>query len=125
MIKLFSIGIGGFCGAILRYSVGGIVHRLFHQTAFPYGTLVVNLIGCFFIGFGAGLIESRQMFTPEMRAFIFIGIIGSFTTFSTFGLETFNLARSGQGLASLTNLCISVFAGLLAISLGNSLSKIV
>jgi protein CrcB len=63
--------------------------------SFPVGTMTVNITGCLLIGIGGGLMESRQLFSPELRAFLFVGILGSFTTFSTFGLETFNLAKAG------------------------------
>jgi CrcB protein len=121
--KLLAIGSGGFIGALLRYATGGLVHRMLPNAIFPWGTMVVNILGCLIIGLGGGLIENRQMFTPEMRAFLFIGILGSFTTFSTFGLETFNLAKEGQVLASLANVGLSVMIGLLAVLAGNLLSR--
>jgi CrcB protein len=123
MYKLLFIGSGGFIGALLRYFTGGLVHRMLPNTIFPWGTMAVNVIGCLIIGLGGGLIESRQLFSAEMRAFVFIGLLGSFTTFSTFGLETFNLAKEGQILASLANIAFSVVIGLAAVLLGNMLSK--
>jgi CrcB protein len=77
--------------------------------------MTVNVIGCLLIGIGGGLVENRQLFSPEWRAFLFVGILGSFTTFSTFGLETFNLAKEGQWLASFGNVGISLILGLAAV----------
>lgn len=123
MLTVLTIGFGGFLGAILRYSVGGWVQNLLRDSSFPYGTLVVNLAGCLLIGLGSGLIEQRQFFTPEIRSFIFIGLLGSFTTFSTFGMETFNLVKSGQNVAALTNMGASVVLGLLAVFIGHWIAK--
>ena len=123
MIKLLIIGSGGFTGAICRYLLAGLISRMTSPSSFPYGTLVVNILGCFLIGFGGGLIESRQFFTPEARAFIFIGLLGGFTTFSTFGLETFNLAVHGQVTATLSYLGLHLILGLSAVGLGHILSR--
>ena len=95
-IRLFSIGAGGFVGAVLRYLVSGWVQNRSGSIAFPYGTLSVNLIGCFVIGFLTFLVETRSFFSVETRSFILIGLLGSFTTFSTFGNETFALLRGGR-----------------------------
>ncbi len=125
MIKIAIIGMGGCIGAILRYLVAGGVHTLLRTATFPMGTMTVNVVGCLLIGIGGGLMESRQLFSPEWRAFIFIGILGSFTTFSTFGLETFNLARDGQWLSSFGNLGISLILGLGAVLAGHMLSRLI
>lgn len=124
MLKIAIIGIGGCIGAILRYLVAGGVHTLFKTSAFPVGTMTVNITGCLLIGLGGGLIESRQFFSPEWRAFIFVGMLGSFTTFSTFGLETFNLAKQGQWLASFGNVGFSLVVGLVAVLAGHMLSRL-
>ncbi len=79
------VGAGGFCGAVLRFTVGGLVHRALPSGAFPYGTLAVNLLGCFAIGLLFGIGEARQLFGPAFRSFVLIGLLGGFTTFSTFG----------------------------------------
>ena len=125
MLKIAVIGLGGCVGAILRYFVAGGVHALFKTAAFPVGTLAVNVTGCLIIGIGGGLMESRQFFSPEWRAFLFVGILGSFTTFSTFGLETFNLAKGGQWLASFGNIGISLLLGLGAVILGYMISRLI
>lgn len=102
MGKLILAGLGGAIGSILRYSVSGFVQDLSRSIAFPYGTLAVNLIGCFAIGFLSQLAESRGYFTVETRTLVFVGVLGGFTTFSAFGNETMNLWREGEsGLATL------------------------
>ena len=75
MLKVLLVGLGGFLGSISRYLVGGLVHRLFPITVFPYGTLVVNVLGCLLIGFVVGLVEFRQLFRPEIRLFLLIGFL--------------------------------------------------
>lgn len=125
MLKILIIGSGGFAGAILRYLVSSLVYRLPGTASFPYGTLVVNMTGCLLIGLGGGLMENRQLFSPEARSFIFIGLLGSFTTFSTFAFESFNLTRDGQMLATAGNLLVHVAVGLAMVWLGNVLSRMV
>ena len=102
MGKLILAGLGGAIGSILRYSVSGLVQDLSRSIAFPYGTLAVNLIGCFAIGFLSQLAESRGYFTVDTRTLVFVGVLGGFTTFSAFSNETMNLWREGEsGLATL------------------------
>jgi CrcB protein len=125
VLKFAIIAAGGAIGALARYGMGGLVQQALKTASFPAGTLAVNLTGCLLIGFGGGLIESRQFFSPEMRAFVFIGFLGSFTTFSTFGLESFNLVRDGQWLLATVNICLSVCVGLAAVLAGSMLSKLV
>jgi len=103
VLKLFLAGIGGFVGSILRYSVSGFVQDFSRGIDFPYGTLAVNLFGCFAIGFLSQLAESRGYFTAETRALVFIGVLGGFTTFSAFSNETINLWREGETLLASMN----------------------
>ena len=118
LVNAMVIGSGGFLGALARYGLSGLVHRQMPLTTFPYGTLVVNLLGCFAIGVLAGLVESRQLFGPELRAFAFIGILGGFTTFSTFGYETFAMIRDAEYLAAWANVGLHVMLGLALVWLG-------
>ena len=90
------VGVGGFLGSVLRYSLGGWVGRLKGGSTFPLETLVVNVVGCVVIGFFAGLSEARGGFSPSTRAFLFVGLLGGFTTFSAFGYESFRLMRDGH-----------------------------
>ncbi len=116
------VGLGGFIGSVLRYWVSGAVQQSTGNSGFPFGTLAVNLIGCLVIGFLSELADMRGIFTPETRAFVFVGILGGFTTFSTFGNETMNFLRGGESLPALLNVGVHIFAGLGAIWLGRSLA---
>jgi fluoride exporter len=111
--KIFLAGIGGFLGSVLRYSVSGLVQGFSRDIHFPYGTLAVNLIGCFAIGFLSQLAETRGLFTAETRTLVFVGVLGGFTTFSAFGNETINLWREGHGSLAALNI-----AGHLVLCLG-------
>ena len=106
MLKVLSIAIGGAAGAVLRYWVSGLAHY-FMGSAFPWGTLAVNLIGSFIIGLLWGLFESVVV-SQNLRLLIFVGILGSFTTFATFSLENFNLVRDSQFALLFVNICVSV-----------------
>ena len=124
IFKLFWIGLGGFLGAISRYGLSGLVYKLFSDPWMPCGTMICNVLGCFLIGLFGGLIEAKQIFSPHTRLFMFIGLLGGFTTFSTFGMETFNLMREGQWLPSLLNIILTVVLGLTAVWLGFTLTRI-
>ncbi len=119
MARLLAIGLGGFVGALCRYGLAGLV-----QTAagprFPAGTLVVNVLGCFAIGALAALVEGRLALSPEWRLFLLVGLLGSFTTFSTFGYETLELLRAGSFPAAALNLGAHVVLGLGAVALGRA-----
>ncbi len=123
MTQLLLVGTGGFIGSVLRFAAGGLVHRLLPATVFPLGTLAVNVIGCFLIGYGNGLADTRQMFSPQARLFLFIGLLGGFTTFSTFGYETIVLARDSEGIRAMINIGFHIVLGLAAVWLGYSLSR--
>jgi CrcB protein len=124
MLQVLLVGAGGFIGAILRYALGGWVHDMLNNASFPYGTLVVNAVGCLLIGFLSGLAESRSVIGPEARLFIFIGILGGFTTFSSFAYETFSLARDAQNLAAIVNVFAQVILGLIGVWFGNVLARL-
>jgi fluoride exporter len=119
MINVLFIGIGGALGSVARYLVSGWVQALTRSVNFPFGTLTVNVVGCFVIGFLAQLAEARGVFTSEARAFIFIGILGGFTTFSSFGNETYNLVHGGELMSALVNVGANVILGLLAVWVGH------
>lgn len=112
------VGCGGFIGAILRFVLGGLVQRNVPVTVFPYGTLAVNLVGCLLIGMVMGLIESRQMFTVEARLFVVAGLLGGFTTYSTFGYESFMLLRDAEYFRAAANVLLHVILGLGLVWLG-------
>lgn len=117
---LFIIGAGGFLGSIARYlSQQGI--SKFLPIIFPYGTLAINIVGCFLIGVIYALADRTSTLTPEWRFFLATGFCGGFTTFSTFSYEAYNLMREGQytflSLYISMSVIIGVFATFLAITL--------
>lgn len=124
MWKLFLVGSGGFVGSGLRYLVGGAVQRLSTEALLPWGTAVVNVTGCLAIGVLGGLVETRGILSPEARAFLMIGVLGGFTTFSTFGYETFQLLRDGQDLAALASAGGQVVLGLAAVWAGFAVARL-
>jgi CrcB protein len=114
------VGLGGCIGSILRYLLSESVQGR-SAGVFPFGTLVVNVLGCFVAGALTGLFEGTMLPTPEARAFLFAGLLGGFTTFSAFGNETMLLARAtGRGPA-LANVAAEVLLGLGAVWLGRAL----
>jgi len=118
LINATLVGAGGFLGAVLRYGLSGLVHREVPLATFPYGTLAVNLLGCFMIGAAAGLAQSRQLLGPELRTFALIGLLGGFTTFSTFGYETFSMLRDDELARAGANVALHVVAGLALVWFG-------
>jgi fluoride exporter len=117
MTKYWMVGIGGFVGSIARFWLGSyITYRL--GARFPYGTFVINVSGSFLIGLAVTLLAERSHWSPNLLYLIPIGFIGGFTTFSTFELEAFRSARSGDVLLSLLYVILSVTVGFLAVWLG-------
>lgn len=125
MTNIFLVGLGGFIGSVLRYLAGGYVQTALHRLDFPYGTLTVNLLGCFVIGLLAQLGEQYGMFSNESRSFIFVGLLGGFTTFSSFGNETLNLMRQGHMTAALMNIGANVVLGLGLVWLGRLIGNLI
>ncbi len=118
MHKVMLVGLGGFIGAVLRYLVSGGVQSLTQSIAFPYGTLAVNVTGCFLIGVLSHLMESQAGLTAEIRLLLMVGILGSFTTYSTFGNETINLLEDQRLFLAFLNVATHIFLGLSAVILG-------
>jgi len=123
-MNLLVVFIGGGLGAVARYLLQGIVYR-FSGTEFPYGTLIVNILGCFTIGLLMSSMEERFLATPTLRLFLTIGILGGFTTFSSFSYETMALLREGNFLAGGVNVLSSVVVCLGATWLGLGLGRYV
>jgi CrcB protein len=122
VVKLLIIGAGGFFGAILRYLLSGLFQNLSGSAVFPYGTLGVNVLGCFVIGLLSYLVEYRGLFGVETRLFVFIGLLGALTTFSTFGHETYGLIKDARIPFALLNVGIHVVAGLAFVWFGRMLA---
>ena len=118
MRNLIIVGAGGFCGAILRYLISGGVQRWSQSVDFPYGTLAVNLMGCMIIGMLTRLDEVRSILSPELRFLIMIGLLGAFTTYSTFSNEAINLINDRRFQSALVYLGAHVVFGLVAVLLG-------
>ena len=125
IFKVFLVGAGGFAGSVLRYLFSGYVQNVSGSIGFPYGTLAVNLAGCFVIGLLSHLADVRGVFSPDARAFVFIGILGGFTTFSTFGNETMNLLRDGENASAMLNIGGHVVAGLFFVWVGRTIAYLI
>jgi len=122
MGKVILVGVGGFVGSILRYLFSGYVQQWTQSVAFPFGTLSVNLVGCLVIGFLSQLADSRGVFTAETRALVFVGVLGGFTTFSTFSNETMNFLRDGENFPAILNVGAHIILGLGAVWLGRAIA---
>lgn len=122
LINAAIVGSGGFVGAICRWGLHGLVQRVVGVTGFPWGTLVVNLTGCLLIGAAIGALDSRQLLAPEFRMFALIGVLGGFTTYSTFGYETFVLLRDADYLRAVASVSLHVVLGVALVAAGYSLA---
>lgn len=121
MNYVYIIG-GAVIGAPLRYFLQGRVQELY-GIGFPAGTLAVNLTGCFVIGLLATLAEERDLLTRDARLFLLVGLIGSYTTFSTFGWETVELLRDNQPMRAAVNVLVSTVGGLFAVWAGMAAAR--
>ncbi len=121
MQKLLFIALGGVIGALLRYAVSGLTYR-YLDGVLPWGTLVVNLVGAVLIGFLWGTFEGIAV-SPDLRALVFIGIIGSFTTLSTYSLETFLLFREGEIALALVNMLVTNVLSIVLVFAGFAVSR--
>jgi CrcB protein len=117
-------GLGGFIGTIFRYLLNSVIYFCMPSASFPYGTLAVNVMGCLISGFLNGLAESRGIAASEIRVFVFVGILGGFTTFSSFGYDTFTLAREGHIALAGINVFLQLGLGLGAVFSGYFLSRL-
>jgi CrcB protein len=121
-VNLLLIAIGGALGSMARFLLSSFVLRA-TASLFPWGTFAVNLIGCIVFGIIIGLSEHRLSLTPELRAFLLIGILGGFTTFSSFAFESFALLRDGQMAAAAFNVFGQVITGLAGVWAGVMLAR--
>jgi fluoride exporter len=119
------VGLGGFVGSVLRYVFSGYVQQASNSIQFPYGTLAVNVVGCLVIGFLSQLAETRGFFTAETRGLVFVGVLGGFTTFSTFSNETLNFLRDGETSIALVNIGAQLVLGLGAVWLGRTIAYLI
>jgi len=121
-MRILLIAVAGGFGTVSRYLVGGWVQRLLPST-FPLGTFVVNVAGCLLVGFLAAALSGRILVREELRLAVTIGFLGGFTTFSTFGLETFAFLNDGQLVRAGLNVLCSVGAGVTAVWAGYRLAE--
>ena len=123
-MKVFYVGLGGFLGSAMRYLVSVYSARLF-GTQFPYGTLIVNVGGGFLIGLITGISLPTDLISPDLKLFLVTGIIGGFTTFSTFSNETAGLLAAGSYSLGVLNICLNLFLGLGGVALGGLIARLV
>ncbi|MBF0343124.1 MAG: fluoride efflux transporter CrcB [Nitrospirae bacterium] len=117
------VGTGGFVGAIVRFILGGWIAQRWGR-GYPLGTFVINVSGSFFIGLLMTLFTERLTANPQWRLLLVVGFLGAYTTFSTFEYETGALVRDGEFLFAALNVIFSVFAGFIALRMGEVLAKI-
>ena len=122
MQQLLAIAGGGALGAVLRFVVSSSVYRLLGRD-FPYGTLVVNALGSLLMGLLYVLLVERMAVSTEWRSALLVGLLGAFTTFSTFSFETLALFNAGAPIKALVNIMVSVMLCLLATWLGMTLGR--
>ena len=122
MILLW-IGCGGFLGSVLRYVAGVGLMRWLAPSTYPWGTFAVNIVGCFLIGIMAALSDLNRLQDERLRLFFMVGLLGGFTTFSAFGLETFRLLRDGHNLLALWNVAAQIGLGLAGVWLRFTLTR--
>ena len=123
LAKIALVTIGGSMGALSRYGISLLSVRLF-GTGFPWGTLLVNLGGCFLIGLSFALADRTQLMNPSARLFFVTGFLGALTTFSTFGYETFSAIHAGSHWLAIGNVLLNNFVGLILVFLGFRLGSI-
>jgi fluoride exporter len=120
--KLFWLSLAGIAGTLARYGLSGLVQRL-SGAGFPWGTLMVNLCGCFLAGLIWALFEYRINLANETRTILFVGFLGAFTTFSAFMLETSHLLRDAEWFYAIGNLAMQNILGLICVIAGLALGK--
>ncbi len=117
------VGLAGLAGTLCRYWLSGAVGRRYGE-AFPWGTLAVNVAGCFLVGLLFHFMQERQAFGETARAAVFVGLLGGFTTFSSYGLQTFALLREGQAGYAALNVVASNLLGLLMVFAGYGAARL-
>jgi CrcB protein len=123
--QILYVGLGGFVGSSLRFLLGGLAQRLSPMGGFPVGTLAVNVLGCLAIGLLGGLADQRQALDVSQRLFLMVGVLGGFTTFSSFALETLSLVQDGAMLRAVLNCVLQLGLGLTAAVVGYSAARLI
>ena len=123
MLQLLFLALAGALGTLSRYGLGGLMQRL-TGTSFPYGTLLINVLGCLIIGFIMQVALTTDIIPSNLRVVITIGFLGAFTTFSTFSYETAKFLEDGAIIAAAMNIASNVGLGMLGTFGGMLLGKI-
>jgi len=123
VLRVLFIGLAGLVGTLCRYWLSGVLARRYGET-FPAGTLAVNVAGCFFIGFLFYMLQERYLVGQTARTVVLVGFLGGFTTFSSYGLQTFTLLRDGEFAYAAANVGASNLLGLLLVWGGYALAKL-
>lgn len=118
MKAIMLVALGGALGSVARFKISTWLLHAAAGWKFPVGTFTVNVLGCLAAGVLAGLAEKHDLLSPDARVLLFTGLLGGFTTFSAFGLETVYLIRRGDLLIAVANIALSVTAGLIALGIG-------
>jgi len=121
--KLLALAVAGTLGTLARYGLSGLVQRL-HESAFPWGTLVVNALGCFLFGVVWALAEERLVISGETRLVLLVGFMGAFTTFSTYAFETSAMLRDAEWLLAAGNLLAHNVLGIACFFVGVALGRL-
>lgn len=122
-MELLSIAAGGALGAVSRFCLGNFISRIIGR-ALPYGTFVINIVGCFFMGLIMTMIIERGMLSAAWRLLLCVGFLGGFTTFSSFGYETLMLLQEEKIFAALAYVGGSIILGLMSAALGVAVGKL-
>lgn len=124
MINYILVGIGAAIGGTVRYWISNVIYIIFSEN-FPYGTLVVNVVGSFILGFLMFYSNDREFLSPQLRLFLTVGFCGGFTTFSTFSFETMNLFRETQYLLGSVNILLNLLLCLIGVFLAYLVTKLI
>ena len=123
MTRYLAVLLGGALGTGFRYFLSTLIYSIIKEPSFPYANLVINVSGSFLLGFLAELFDTRVIVSPTLRIAILTGVLGGYTTFSSFSFETYSLLRDGQMLRGVVNAAGSVLLGLIAVFLGVRLAQ--
>jgi fluoride exporter len=122
MTKILLLAVAGALGAVARYGLAGLVQKL-AGPVFPWGTVIVNLLGCLVVGLLWAMFEDKISVSAQTRIIVLVGFMGAFTTFSTFIAETGELLRTAQWAYAAGNIILQNAVGLLAFFAGNTIGK--
>jgi CrcB protein len=125
VVKILLVLLGGALGTGCRYGLSALIYSVIEKPTFPYANFVINISGSFLIGFLAELFEARVLVSPAVRAALLTGVLGGYTTFSSFSFETLSLLRDGEIWLALVNALGSVLLGLVAVWLGMRLAQLI